>query len=125
MERLSGLPGALRQTLNDRLWQSIAEDNYESIYAAVATANQPLQIVSKTSLIFRVEAIVASVPASQTALIQLGDVYIPVGAGQFQAQGLSLQLAQNDIKAITPTGAGPTSLLLTGKQLPPYSVMTR
>lgn len=125
MDRLAGLPDALRQTLTDSLWQSIAGDNWESTYAAVTTANVPLQIAPKTTLPMRVECIVASVPSGATGIIQLGDVTIPVGAGIFNANGLRLQISQTDIRQITTTGTGPVSLLITGVQLPTYGAMTR
>jgi hypothetical protein len=125
MERLSGLPGALRQTLDDSLWQSIAEDNYESSYSPSQTANAALTCQPKTTNIFRVEAFVATIPSGATGLLQLGDAVIPLSAGHTSANGLRLQLAQADLRSVSATVTGPVSLLLTGKQLPPYGVQTR
>lgn len=126
MERLSGLPGALRQTLDDSLWQSIAEDNYESNYSAALATGVPLYCNPKTSNIFRVEAFVCVIPAGATGVLQLGDATIPISAGGKSQNGLRLQLAQSDIRAVTIAGnSGPTSLLLTGQQLPTYGVQTR
>jgi hypothetical protein len=125
MARLSGLPGALRQTLDDSLWQSIAEDNYESGYNAGQSANVPLAVNAKTSNIFRVTAFVAVIPSGATGVLQLADVVIPVSQGLTTATGLRLQLAQNDLRSLTATVTGPVALLLTGVQLPPYGVQTR
>lgn len=118
MERLSGLPGALRQSLDDSLWQSIAEDNYESGYNAAQAANVPLELQPKTSTIFRVTAFVAVIPSGATGLLQLADVSIPISQGLTTATGLRLQLAQNDLRAVTSTLSGPVALLCTGQQLP-------
>jgi hypothetical protein len=125
MERLSGLPGMLRQQLNDHLWQAIAADNYEFIYVPAAVAATPYNVQAKTEVIFRVESIVASVPANQTASIVLGDVTIPVPAGVTSLPGLRLQLNRSDTRSITPSGNGAVLLLLTGEQLSPWAQMTR
>jgi hypothetical protein len=125
MERLSDLPGALRQSLNDSLWQSIAADNYEYGYAPAQVANTPLTVNAKTSTIFRVEAFVAVIPSGATGVLQLADVVIPLSQGLQSANGLRLQLAQADLRSLTATVQGPVSLLLTGEQLPPWGDQTR
>lgn len=125
MERLSGLPGALRQTLDDQLWQSIAADNYESSYAPAQPAKAPLVVNPKTSNLFRVEAFVVVIPSGATGILQLADTVIPISQGLSQANGLRLQLAQTDLRSVTSDTEGPVALLLTGEQLPPYGVQTR
>jgi hypothetical protein len=125
MERLSGLPGALRQTLDDSLWQSIAADDYESSYSASQTKNVALVVQPKSTLIFRVECIVATIPSGATGTVQLGDVVIPIGQGLTAINGLRLQLAQGSTRIVQSDTTGPCSLLLTGLQLPPYGVLSR
>jgi hypothetical protein len=124
MDRLSGLPGALRQQLNDHLWQAIAADNWESAYAVSQTANVALSVQPKTAVIFRVECVVASIPSLATGIVQLGDVTIPF-SGLLIIPGLRLQLNSSDLRAVTATTTGPVSLLITGEQLPPWGQMSR
>jgi hypothetical protein len=125
MDRLAGLPGALRQTLADQLWQSIAADNYESGYNASQAANTALTVNAKTSNIFRVQAFVAVIPSGATGILQLADVVIPISQGLTTATGLRLQIAQTDLRAVTATVTGPVALLITGEQLPPFGDLDR
>lgn len=127
IERLSGLPDALRQTLSDHQWSVIPLTINEYSYAAALVAGAPLVVNPLSTNLFRVQLIVATVPTGATGIVQLDDLKIPVGAGvtTIPAPGdAGMILSQGSTRGITIAGAnGPASLWLSGVQLPTYGAL--
>lgn len=104
-----------RQALVDALWARIPVEITEHRYLATAAsvATDPV-----TTQLIKVTAVVVTLPAAATGLLQLGDVTIPVGEGVTNLIGLRVFLHQSDIRLAQSTKAGPISLTIAAEIAP-------
>lgn len=116
--RLAGDPESLRAQLIDSQWATGALDLSEYAYSASQAANVPLLVQPRTINVFRVTTIVASVPTGATALVQLGDMSLPLSPGLSNPTDLRHQIGPADLRAITCSATGPVALVLSGEQIP-------
>lgn len=126
IDKLSGLPEALRQTLTDHQWSTIPLYIDEYAFAQALAAGSPLDVSAQTSGLEEVTSIVAVVPAGATsAIVQLGLMQIPVSVGTTVIAPVQKVLGTSDIRRLTFNGGagGPAFLWLTGQQLPTYGVL--
>ena len=126
LERLAGMPDAVRQAVADQQWAEIPLTVTEAAYAASLAAGVPLVAPAQTGGLERIDSVVVSVPVGATGVVQLGSVLIPVGAGLSVIAPVRLLLGTSDVRQLTLSGtAGAASLLLCGAQLPTFSVLAR
>lgn len=122
---LNQLPSQLRVSLTDQLWAEIPQWVDEWNYNAAQAANTPLIVTPQTSGLEVISSIVVAVPAGATAVVQLGLMTMPVGAGVTAITGSPKVMQTSDLRSVTASGAGPTFLWLTGKQAPTYGVLAK
>lgn len=101
-----------RQAVVDQLWATITSYIVETAYSPNAAAISP-DVAS--SNLWMVTAVVATLPANATGLLQLGDITIPLGQGVTILAPVGILLTQTSTRALSSTVAGPISLTLTGQ----------
>ena len=109
-----------RQSLINALWAQIPTDITEHAYLAAALS---LQVAPLSTGLIKVTTLVATLPATSTGLLQLGDVTIPLPSGLTHLQGLRILLHSGSSRLLTSTIAGPMSLTLCGQVQPTYGVL--
>lgn len=125
-ERLAALPNGLRQTLQDHLWADIPVTITEAAYNANLATGTPMYATPQTSALELITAVIATVPAGATGLIQLGSIFIPAGAGPTLLAPVEILLSSTDARSLTiSTTAGPAALVLCGRQRPTFGVMAK
>ncbi len=128
LDRLAGLPDAVRQAVADAAWAAIPLTVSEANSAVLTNggANPTLTLNRQVDGYFLVESVVAIVPAGATATVILGSLTLPVPAGVTSLPKLALTLAAGDTRSITLAGAGGlTALILSGRQMPTFGVLAR
>lgn len=131
LDRLSGLPEALRQTLTDHQWSLIPLFVDENVYAPAQPSGSPLYVKAQTSGLEQITSIVATIPEGATGTIQLGSMVIPISEGTTVIAPVQKLLATSDTRCVTfiagdgQPSAGPCALWLTGQQLPTYGVLAK
>lgn len=124
LERLAGLPDAVRQSLTDHLHATIPVTVSEHAYMASLAAGVPMYVRAQTGGLELITGICAVVPSGCTGLVQLGPLAIPVSAGLTQITPVKRELGTSDTRQITISGgSGPTLLWIWGDQQPTYGVM--
>ena len=113
--------------LAEQLWAAISSNILEWAYSPsatilsssdVATGGSYPTLSAQTSELEYITSIVACVPTSQTGIIQLGSVNIPIGVGVTVMAPVNFPLFMADIRSLTVTGAGPCGLYLMGRVAP-------
>lgn len=128
VERLTGLPDALRQTVSDGLWANIPTYVREGAWNAAATQ---ISATPQNDLPFLVTSIVTFIAGDNTGWLQLGNTdLIPVPAGGFNITDTTWILQPSDPRALfigTPGSESSTpaacAFWLFGTQMPTYSRM--
>ena len=125
LERLQGIPEAVRQTLSDHQWSTIPLFENEYLYLPSVAAGQSVKVQPRTTNIFKVETIVATLASGATGLVQLSDLVIPVQSGLTVITSSSMLLSETDTRSLLVAGTtGPALLWLSGQMLPPFGRLT-
>lgn len=109
-----------RQSLINALWAQIPSDITETVYSATA---KTVATTPQTSELVKITSFVATLPATSTGTLQLGDVTIPLPSGLSTATGLRLLLRQTDLRLLKSTKTGPMSLTICGQIAPTRGVL--
>lgn len=109
-----------RQSLINALWAQIPSDITETAYSGAAKS---LRTTPQTSELVKITAFVATLPATATGTLQLGDVTIPLPSGFTTATGLRLLLRTDDTRLLQSTKTGPMSLTICGQIAPTRGVL--
>lgn len=123
VDKLTGLGSQLRQTLTDHAWASIPFPIVEHAYAASQPADTPLIVTHAVASLVKITSVIVCVPANGTAVVQLGEIRIPVGTGVTVLAPLELPLQSGALRSVVSNTQGPVAMLLTGVQLPTFGVV--
>lgn len=106
-----------RTQLGNKLWAAITAVVTE--YASIDDGETTVLTTSPNVTGYvQIDSFVASVPSGATGTLQLGPITIYLPAGVTNATGLTVQLDQTDVRSLTVSAAGATSLLLCGHVSP-------
>lgn len=120
LDRLATMPDGLRQALTDQKWAEIPFSVTEAAYNPAQAAGAPLLVKSQAGVLELITSVTACVPAGATGIVQLGSIVLYVPAGVTTLAPVNILLATSDTRSLTVSSAGPTSLLLTGSQMPTF-----
>lgn len=114
-QRAAEIPGII----NEYAYNASATVLTSQFQSLAGVAYQPYSTLQpQTNDLEVIEAVVACVPSSQTGLVQLGNITIPVGQGTTVLAPVQFRLLVTDLRSINVTSAGPVALILTGKSYP-------
>lgn len=125
LERLAGLPDAVRQSLTDHLHATIPVTVFEAAHNASLTAGVPMYVRAQTGGLELITGLVVSVPSGATGVVQLANHVMYVGAGVTSLTPLKIELGTSDTRQLTISATGPASFWLFGDQQPTYGVMAK
>lgn len=114
-QRAAEVPGII----NEYAYNASATVLTSQFQSLAGVAYQPYSTLQpQTNDLEVIEAVVACVPSSQTGIVQLGNLTIPVGQGTTVMAPVQIRLLVTDLRALSVTSAGPVALILTGKSYP-------
>jgi hypothetical protein len=129
LDKLAGLPDALRQTLTDHLWSTIPVTVSEQLQLNTGgNVGATFNIAPQTSGLELITGILVIVPAAGAVNLQLAsDLLLPCPAGSSIWTPVRKLLGPGDLRQVTVTTncAGMVQCWLWGEQMPTYGALAR